>query len=891
MKSIAVLLALLLASFFLPRAASGESVPVTHRILIVNSYHAGMPFSDEEVRGIRESLPKSTDIFIEYMDTKRLQDAVYLDMLARIYTMKYATKHFNAILALDNDATEFLLRRADRIFAGIPVVFCGVNNPPPDMLDGHPQFTGVIESMDIEESLQLGRKLYPAARQVLAITDNTTTGKSNRRVLEAIAGSGRLGLPIRFLDTGPGLDLPELITLLRRATGPSLVYYADFFRDRHGHALNPDTVIQQVTDNAPGPVLVHNGAYIGHGVLGGKINSGYQQGRLAAGLVRRIWAGEKPSDIPMVRDNINTITLDARVLQRWNIPEQAVHAIGNATIVNKPPDPYNGYGWLILSAGIFAILEGLLILWLLRLLDQQRTLRRQAMRSEARFRDLFDLAPVPMCHVLDDGRILALNRAFTATLGYTLDDIPNIRIWWDKAYPDRANHPDARQRWAAACTTHREDTAADPVEVRITDSSGRVHDMLITSTCIDQSVLACYFDITELRQAVATLRRSEEKFMRFFQLAPECVIIIRRRDSVIIDVNDAVEDFCGYTRQEVLGRSTGDLKMRIQLGTDRDLFFDELALAPIRNREYTFRHRNGSQRSAVMSATRLVFEGEDSLLCITHDITDYKKIQEMMVQTEKMISMGGIAAGIAHEINNPLGIIMQGAQTLTQRLRTDFPRNIRVAEEIGLEMALLDRYIRQRELDVFVADILDAARRAAAIIRHMLDFSRRSESHRKVCSLEQIIDRALGLAASEFDLDRSFDFKKIRVRRQISPDLPMLNCTETEIEQVLINLFRNAAQAMASLPDRDPAITIRLDFRDGMLHLEIEDNGPGMPPAVRRRIFEPFFTTKPPGSGTGLGLSVSYFIITQGHDGRLDVRSRPGSGTTFIIDLPAWSPA
>lgn len=277
------------------------------------------------------------------------------------------------------------------------------------------------------------------------------------------------------------------------------------------------------------------------------------------------------------------------------------------------------------------------------------------------------------------------------------------------------------------------------------------------------------------------------------------------------------------------------------------------------------------------------------IMLVARDVTELKKMQEMMIQTEKMISVGGIAAGIAHEINNPLGIVLQAAQNLVQRTRPDFQKNLEAAQKIGLDMELLSRYMQARKLDVFIADIQSAAARASAIIRHMLDFSRRSESKRKVCDLPEIIDKAVDLAGSDYDLKKSYDFKRIRVERDYADDLPVINCTETEIEQVLLNLLRNAAQALAEASPAvaEPRIGISVRAQDGWVRIEITDNGPGMPPDVQRRIFEPFFTTKPPGVGTGLGLSVSYFIITKGHGGRLSVASQPGTGTLFSIELPS----
>jgi signal transduction histidine kinase len=275
-------------------------------------------------------------------------------------------------------------------------------------------------------------------------------------------------------------------------------------------------------------------------------------------------------------------------------------------------------------------------------------------------------------------------------------------------------------------------------------------------------------------------------------------------------------------------------------------------------------------------------------LAVFRDISETKAMQQMMVQTEKMLSIGGIAAGIAHEINNPLGIVLQASQNLAQRSRVDFPKNLAVAESIGLDMSLMAEYMKARKLDMFIQDIRDAATRASMIIRHMLDFSRRSESRRSECKIETIIDGAIALARSDFDLKKNYDFRKINVSVESDEIVPTINCTETEIEQVLLNLLRNSAQAMAKAETRikDPRIDIRVMNRGGWVRIEVEDNGPGIPEDLQSRIMEPFFTTKDPGVGTGLGLSVSYFIVTNGHGGKFSVSSEPGKGTCFVIELP-----
>jgi PAS domain S-box-containing protein len=748
-------------SVFLPLTAVSQASTVdeSKRVLIINSYHPGMPLSDEEVRGIEATLPPDTAIFIEYMDTKRLRDAGYLSLLQKVYSMKYAGKQFDTIFSLDDDALLFLLAHGQSIFADTPVVFCGVNGLKPGMLDRAPMFTGVVETMHVERTLKTGLQLYPQAERILVVTDRSTTGASNRAILEEVARSGRIGKPFVFLDEGNGLDLAELTEKLRNSPRPSLVYHSDFFQDKYGHALNPETVIPLVSENAPGPVLVHGGMYLGLGVLGGWVNSGLYQGKTAAELALRIWAGEHPASIPVVQEEVDAITLDYQVMERWGIDPQAVEVSGHVNVINQPEPRWHGYGLYLLAAMAFIILQGVLIIWLLHLLRQQRILRNQTIQSEARFRGLFDLTPIPLCYTLNDGRFVAVNQAFTKVLGYTVEDLPTLDDWWRKAYPDPHYRKSVLKAWQSS-------DFKNPLAMP------QAHERCVTAKDGTQHTMLIYYN-----------------------------------------------------------------------------FLDNYSIASM------------------------------------VDITEHKKMQEMMVQTEKMISVGGISAGIAHEINNPLGIILQAAQTLAQRMRPDFPKNLEVAQRIGIDMELMNQYAQTRKLHLFVADIESAALRASSIIRHMLDFSRLSQSHRLSCNLPAIIDKALSLASSDFDLKKSFDFKKITISKQYAQPIPDIECTETDIEQVILNLLRNSAQAMGTDCEA-PRIEIRLSRQGEWVRLEIADNGPGIPADIKSRIFEPFFTTKAPGIGTGLGLSVSYFIITNGHGGKMRVESSPGNGSVFIIELP-----
>lgn len=275
------------------------------------------------------------------------------------------------------------------------------------------------------------------------------------------------------------------------------------------------------------------------------------------------------------------------------------------------------------------------------------------------------------------------------------------------------------------------------------------------------------------------------------------------------------------------------------------------------------------------------------------DITQRLSLEEMMVQSEKMLSVGGLAAGMAHEINNPLGAILHNVQNIRRRLSPELPRNQEQAAELDIDLATVNRYLESRDVPQLLDGIQQAGARAAKIVTHMLSFSRRSNRQLAPCDLPALIDQAVEIAGNDFDLTVGFDFKGQHIVRQFDPELGPVPCTANELEQVLLNLLKNAAQAIHQRPQpAEPGrIVLRTRLNPPWAEIQVEDNGVGMPESVRKRTFEPFFTTKEIGQGTGLGLSVSYFIITNNHKGQMEVHSAPGQGTCFTLRLPLGQPA
>lgn len=297
-------------------------------------------------------------------------------------------------------------------------------------------------------------------------------------------------------------------------------------------------------------------------------------------------------------------------------------------------------------------------------------------------------------------------------------------------------------------------------------------------------------------------------------------------------------------------------------------------------------------RNKHVSAYPLGQPEPNSIVVRVDDITNRKVLEQTLVQSEKMLSVGGLATGMAHEVNNPLSAIMQNLHLLQKRLSIDDPRTLQLLTSLELDAEKLQQFLDAGKVEEKIDSALLFCNRAATIVKDILNFSRSGSSDFRPTNLEQLLDSTLTLLDNDYDFRRYFRFREIRIERNIAAQMPDVSCAASKIQQVLFNLLKNGTQAMseADIPIEQRRFIIDIFPQGETAVIRISDNGPGMPEAVRKRIFEPFFTTKEVGSGTGLGLFVAYFIVHEIHNGDIGVDSLPGQGTSFTIKLPLQPP-
>ena len=332
-------LILILLSLCTPCLGSEESLR-GKSVLVLHSYYKGYRWTDDEGRGLDSVLlPElgATNIYIEYMDTKRFFGRDSQGQFPDLYARKFAGHHFDAIVATDNNAFDFLREYRDSLFPNIPVVFCGVNYFKSEDLAGHRGFTGVSEEADVKDTLDLALRLHPDTRHLYVVNDMTETGQSVHQELVRLMPvySGRLDFT--FLED---YSMPDLLAELRALPPDSLVFYSFFSHDKTGRFFEYDESAKAVANASKAPIYGAWDFNLGFGMVGGKLISGFYQGVAAGKIVLRVLRGEDPDQIPVVRfasDRPNRYMFDYAPLQRFGIP---VSALPKDSVIENMPETF-----------------------------------------------------------------------------------------------------------------------------------------------------------------------------------------------------------------------------------------------------------------------------------------------------------------------------------------------------------------------------------------------------------------------------------------------------------------------------------------------------------------------------------------------------------------------
>jgi histidine kinase len=368
-------------------------------------------------------------------------------------------------------------------------------------------------------------------------------------------------------------------------------------------------------------------------------------------------------------------------------------------------------------------------------------------------------------------------------------------------------------------------------------------------------------DITHSRLLETQLAEAEKKYYDIFNNIPNPVFVLDKETLEILDCNHSVENVYGLDQQEILGSSFLDLFAEEDRADYKTRIHQDRVIN--QGRHY---HKDGRAIYVTIRVSPSTYRDRDVLLVTTGDITKRLEAEQQLIQASKMATLGEMASGVAHELNQPLAVIKTAGSILMKRLK----KSPLAGDETLMNVS--------GKIDTNVD-------RASNIIEHMRQFARKYDARLEPTQINQVIEKT-------FDMfDQQFKVRGIATEWDVDLDLPTIMAEPNRLEQVFVNLFINARDAIEERGDlhvegkNDKKVLIVTRLERGTVVVEICDSGAGIPPAIAEKIFEPFFTTKEVGKGTGLGLSISYGIVNE-LGGEIFARPRTGGGACFVMRFP-----
>ncbi|MGA7906942.1 MAG: PAS domain S-box protein [Candidatus Sulfotelmatobacter sp.] len=476
----------------------------------------------------------------------------------------------------------------------------------------------------------------------------------------------------------------------------------------------------------------------------------------------------------------------------------------------------------------------------------------QQREKELRFTELFETLQEGVYFSTPDGKLLDANPALVGLLGYTKKEelltVDTGALNFEAGQqPVLGRAPDDRGgvRTREIRLRRKDGSAATFLDSSraVWDASGNV--IRYQGTLVD---------ITEKRKMERQLAQQEEFRRRLLESFPDLILVVDLEERYTF-VSSRMRDLLGYQPEDVLGKKiseTQDHSAELVI-LYRDVAFNKRVFS---SAEYGARHRDGSWRTMRASASQF-YDAEGKLggvIISVRDITTEKKLEQQIVQSERLAAMGAMIGGVAHELNNPLTSILGVSELLQDSQTSDSARK---------QIAMLQQQ----------------ARRAAEIVHNLTYFSRPPAPGKSKVSLGEIVERTLNLHA--YSLRKN----NITVDFMREPGLPYVEGDPHQLMQVFLNLILNAEQAIREARDRG-TLRIRLASNGDSVSASFQDDGPGIPAEILPSIFDPFYTTKRPGRGTGLGLSICKSVLKE-HNGTVEAANAPGGGAVFTVTLRA----
>ncbi|MFO7885142.1 MAG: ABC transporter substrate binding protein [Desulfobacteraceae bacterium] len=836
--------------------------PWEKKILLLNSYHKGFLWTDEITRGVEMVLAENNVAsHVDYMDTKRHSGRHHEDLLTEIFSLKHAAINYDAVIVSDNNAFNFFKQRGHEIFKDSPLIFCGVNNVDKKDLAGLTRVTGINEMAQISKNISLITRIHPDCRNILVITDSTPTGKRIQNQVREIQKDS----DTRNIKTELVYDITRhrLEEKLSKLTSDTIVLMTVFFQDSLGHFFPFKKGVHMITSASKVPVYGTWTFQMGHGIIGGYLISGFQQGRAAAEQAVRIVSGTPVEDIPVMMDTPHHLYFDYRQLCQFNIDLDQLP--GEKKILYQPSSIYHKYKGLIwITAFVFIVLLVSLAAVSLAFFHAKKA-RQQIAASEKQLRLITGNMVDVITHTDENYKIVYASPSMEKIFGYPPGELIG------KTVIECVHMDDIEQLTKTILHARKNKDTALLIRYRRQHAKGHF-------IWAESAVRLLYDDQGKSKGAVFAIRDISEKKAYENQLLKFATVINQIDEEVLITdpkgiiqyVNSSLKQKTGYTDTELIGKTPSVFKSE----THDSAFYRDMWARILDKKTWkgkiTNKNKNGELTLYYMGITPILDAKQEisAFAAVKRDITEITRLEDQLRQSQKMEAIGTLASGIAHDFNNILSGIFAYLSLAAKHIETP--------DKAG-------KYLDQ----------IDAgAKRAADLIQQILTFSRKKDSQKIPIQPGLIVKESVKFLEASIPANITID-KNIDTDSFVAAD-------PTQIHQIVMNLCKNALYAMQKsggtlsihlkdIENSEIKSLPEIDVKQGpFVYLKIQDTGTGIPAKYLSRIFDPYFTTKSSGEGTGLGLAMVLGIVKE-HKGHINAFSEPGKGTRFDLYFPRIS--
>jgi len=630
-----------------PLQSSAFSRSNPARVLVINSYHPGYPLSDEEMAGLHDSVSSSADtpeIFIEYLDTKRFALKPRISAVKAALRSKYGAYVPDIVVALDNDAFDFIVKIRDELFPGVPVVFAGINNFDYSMMRNIHNITGVIENPDYRGTIAVAHRFMPNIREIIVVYDDTMTGRAHVNAVRKVEPefSGVVGF--RYLSLGE-MSFASMRDTIKAAGKGSAVLLLSHFIDHDGVTMSQDESIRYIFSAAKVPFFVITDSRIGSGAVGGNVVSGYYQGKRSGEMVMAILRGVPPGSIPVDVSGSNRYMFDYRALSRYAVDFNLLPP--DSIIKNEPDLSYKRkYQFVLITVAIIVPLIMIIIILIINVL-----MRRRAEKALKVIRNRYLLITQNMSDtvwMLDlDLKKMYLSPSIARNCGYSFGELWAMS---SRNYVSPTSFAAAREHLTAYLNSARlndpSSQLAEKIEMEFVRKDGS---MFLTETQINVmrdengkpiGFLGVGRDITERRAIENSLMESERRMREMLENIQLITVMIDSGGRIIF-CNDYFLKVCGWRREEVLNKCWFDIFTPSNTDENDDMFSRLLETGAPLHYENELVTREGISRTISWNNT-IMRDATGSRIGITSvgiDITEKKIAEQELKESELKFRM------------------------------------------------------------------------------------------------------------------------------------------------------------------------------------------------------------------------------------------------------------